>query len=177
MTWFEFLQNVDESVLLGLSEHRSPRLNQAMLDFTALGSVSVLTLLTTVVIYILWRQRRHTGMIRLGLAAAGALIWPRVLKNLFERARPSVVEPLAVVSDSSFPSGHTFGATVMYLSFAFLAYELSGRRAFFAIAGIVIGLVALSRMYLGVHYPSDVAAGFAVGILWALFCQRYPRPS
>lgn len=166
-------QQLDQAIALGLSAYRSPKLNQVMTDLTALGSVSVLTIMTFAVASLLMWGRNYVGLLHLGVAGFGAMIWPGVLKELFGRERPTFVEHLVSVSDLSFPSGHAFGSSAMYITFALLAanWLKSGwQTAFWSVfAGVVIGLVGLSRIYLGVHHPTDVLGGFFAGGIWAFF--------
>ena len=98
-----------------------------------------------------------------------------VLKVRFDRPRPQVFTWGEEVSSASFPSGHTMSATIVYSTVAYLAARLQRRRwarsATLLLAALIIVLIATSRMYLGVHYPSDVLAGAIVGLAWAAFCM------
>lgn len=150
---------------------RGPMVNQAMIDLTALGSVSVVFTFFFILFSVLAIYRDWKGMIYLTLIAAGAGAIPQVLKSHFNRPRPDVNVHLVNVSDLSFPSGHSFGAAAIYLALAFYAgrYAKSWSQEifFYFLGGIVIFLVGISRIFLGVHYPTDVLAGISGGAAWA----------
>lgn len=175
---------LDRRILEDVAAHRSEALNQVMTDITALGSFSVTALLTSLFLFALWQSRNFTGLAHLLVLQAGTLVWPRLLKAIIDRPRPSFVPQLARVVDSSFPSGHSFNATALYLSLAFFLglrfRSLRSEAAFVSLALLIIGLVASSRIYLGVHYPTDVFAGLCAGAAWALivaiiFIPQYRR--
>jgi undecaprenyl-diphosphatase len=98
-----------------------------------------------------------------------------VLKLGFDRPRPSIFVPVVHTVSSSFPSGHAMSAAIVYSTVAYLAARLHKRRwarwLVMTAALIVIALISFSRMYLGVHYPSDVIAGVVIGLAWASFCM------
>lgn len=162
----------DQSVLRVAASFRAPHLNQAMTDLTALGSVSVITVFCVALLTLLFFLRDWVGMAYLAITVGGGALWPQLLKPFFGRARPGVTDHLVNVSDLSFPSGHSFGAASAYLAFAFLAsrYFRDPLRelVIFFFAAMVIFLVGISRIYLGVHFPSDVIAGACAGSAWAL---------
>lgn len=146
---------------------------EAVRDITALGSVAILTLVTTlVVVQLLLLRRRHTAVYML-VAVVGGSIISTVLKLLFDRPRPDL-EGVARVFTASFPSGHATLSAVVYLTIgAILAGDraAAGQRAFYLIAAASLTLiVGMSRLYLGVHYPTDVLAGWLLGSAWALLC-------
>lgn len=147
---------------------------EAMRDVTALGSPAVLAL----VVAAAWgglMMARQAAMAWLALASAGAgLMMTMVLKQVFSRARPQEIYHATVATGYSFPSGHAMMSAVVFLTLAVLAARLAPRtlmRVYLvALAGLLAGLVGLSRIYLGVHWASDVAAGWAAGSAWALAC-------
>jgi undecaprenyl-diphosphatase len=109
------------------------------------------------------------------VATVGGLLLDLVLKMGFNRPRPQVFTWGTHAVSSSFPSGHAMSATVVYSTVAYLATRLqksrTGRTATRLAAAVLIVLICFSRVYLGVHYPSDVIAGMVVGIAWASFCM------
>nr|WP_247713067.1 phosphatase PAP2 family protein [Qipengyuania intermedia] len=105
-------------------------------------------------------------------AVGGGAILSGILKSLFSRARPDVVPRLAEVSSGSFPSGHAMNSAIIYLTIAVLiarSYEDPRTRSFIVgLAALATLTIGFSRAYLGVHWPTDVAAGWLVGLAWAL---------
>jgi undecaprenyl-diphosphatase len=113
------------------------------------------------------------------LASVGALVVQAVLKQFFQRARPDVVPHLREVMTMSFPSGHALTSAVVYLTLGALSMRIAERRLtkFYcmAMAMLITALVGASRVYLGVHYPTDVIAGWLIGLSWALLCWMLER--
>ena len=174
-------QAFDEHVLLAVRRSESPGvpigprwLELAAIEFTSLGSGAVLLTIIAVVAGYLALERRF-GMMGLTLAASlGGMVLSSGLKGAFGRGRPTVVPRLAEVHSPSFPSGHSMISAVVFLTLgALLARNASRRRLrvyFLGVAVLITVLVGVSRVYLGVHYPSDVMAGWTAGALWALLC-------
>ena len=161
---------LDETILLGLARLRNPVLNRAVIDVSALGSTTVAILVALVAFGILWMSRNRIGAARIVTATGGAVIWIEVTKRVFGRPRPTVVPYLVEFTGLSFPSGHALMATATYVTLAALtcSYLLQrSRRIGIWITGwTIVGLVAISRVYLGVHYPTDVVGGVLLGSLW-----------
>jgi undecaprenyl-diphosphatase len=154
-------------------------LDHAAVDFTSLGGHSVLiTLVLLVTGFLLLNQRRATAGLVVA-SAVGAVLVSAGLKALFGRERPDVVEHLVGVSTPSFPSGHALLSAAIYLTLgALLAREFPQpvlRRYFMGVAATLTLLIGLSRVYLGVHWPSDVLAGWCIGALWAWGCWRLDK--
>ena len=143
-------------------------------DLTALGSHSVLTLICVLAVGLCLMARRFDVLAMLTFSGVGATVINFGLKALFARPRPSIVEPLVDVHTYSYPSGHALMSFALYLSFAAVTAELAAgfrTRAYLVCGGLLIaGIVGMTRIYLGVHYPSDVIGGWAIGGAWALLC-------
>jgi undecaprenyl-diphosphatase len=168
-------QAFDESVLAYLAVHHSPVVEQAMLEITFLGTALVVVVIVVVAATFLWLSAHRYSASLLLVATAGGIVLNNVLKLGFSRPRPHVFAWGTQVMSSSFPSGHAMSAAVVYGTVAYLAARLQRRRLSRAItmllAALMIVLISFSRLYLGVHYPSDVAAGVVVGLAWAAFCM------
>jgi undecaprenyl-diphosphatase len=154
-------------------------LNTAMLDLTAFGGVSGLTVLTMIVAgYLLVAGKKATALFLIAAVASGATLGT-LLKLGFERPRPEIVAHLVQVNTTSFPSGHAMNSAVVYLTLgALLARTEPDWRVRTYIVAVAIALTAVigfSRVYLGVHWPSDVLAGWVVGAIWAVLCSFIAR--
>jgi undecaprenyl-diphosphatase len=174
-------QTVDEWVLVSLrrTDDRAipigpAWLREIALDITALGSFAVLVLLTAAVIGLMILQRQYGILFLTAFATATGGAASVVLKELLGRDRPTVVPHLREVSSPSFPSGHAMLSAIVFLTLGILLMQtVHGRAAkwYCLLWAIVLTiLVGLSRIYLGVHYPTDVLAGWMAGTAWALAC-------
>ena len=173
-------QDLDERILLALRQpgdvahSRGPWwLTVVARDVTALGGAPVLTLVTLGVcgFLALVRHWRSLGLV-VGSTLGGWAL-NSALKSLFARPRPSVVPHLTEVLSQSFPSGHAMLSAIVYLTLgALLAQLTEHRRLKFYVLGFAVFLtfiIGLTRVYLGVHYPTDVLGGWVAGLAWALF--------
>lgn len=148
-------------------------LEEAMRDITALGSFTVLGLvLIATVTHLIFSGKRRTGVF-VGFAVIGGTLLSTGLKILFDRPRPDV-EAATRVFTSSFPSGHATVSAVVYLTLGLLlaeATKVGPLKAYYIGLGLVMTLiVGVSRVYLGVHFATDVIAGWSLGAAWALAC-------
>jgi undecaprenyl-diphosphatase len=148
-------------------------------DVTGLGGVAVLVMITLAVLGFLWMQKKYHAMWLVIAATAGGQIISTLLKNAFARPRPRLVEHLSHVYTHSFPSGHSMLSAVVYLTLgALLSRFIEGRWSkfyFLGIAMLLTFLVGVSRVYMGVHYPTDVLAGWTAGLVWAVLCWLVAR--
>jgi undecaprenyl-diphosphatase len=177
---------VDETLLLALrnpADHSDPIgpgwVEEMGRDLTALGSMSVLTLITLAALgYLLLAGRNRTTLFTL-IAVSGGMLLSTLLKMGFDRARPDLVPHGSTVYTASFPSGHSMMAAVTYLTLAAILTRVHAEpllKAYLLIVAAVITLlVGVSRVYLGVHWPTDVLAGWAAGAAWASFCWLVAR--
>jgi len=174
LTLGDRLSAIDQQILRNVATLRSGWLNGSAVDLTALGSGTLLALATAVIAVLLLSTRDIYGMVHLLCAAAGAGVLTTVFKRYFARPRPDVVDHLVHVSQTgfSYPSGHALGTAACYFSFALIARRHLPRHISreiligFSLAMIVI--IGASRVYLGVHYTSDVVAGMLIGVGWSL---------
>ena len=134
---------------------------------TAIGdTIGRIAILAVVFPLLLWRQRRADAL-WLALMMAGGTALNLILKQLFAAPRPDLLPHLDVVHSYSFPSGHAAGNMMLFGALAMLA----ARRSVYWAAGGMIALIGVSRVWLGVHWPSDVMAGWVEGFGWLLLCR------
>lgn len=149
-------------------------LAEAGRDMTALGGMIFVTLLTISVAGFLWLRKMHGALALVLTATISGFLLSMLLKGLFDRPRPEIVPHLSHVYTSSFPSGHSMISAVVFLTLGAMlgrfVSELRLKAYFLLIAVVLTMLVGVSRVYMGVHYPSDVLAGWAAGLAWALVC-------
>jgi undecaprenyl-diphosphatase len=145
-----------------------------LLDLSALGGTAVLGLVVLALVGFLVLQSRHfTALFILVTAASGEAVG-YALKSVFSRPRPTVVSHLREVFSSSFPSGHAMQSAIIYLTLGAMLMRIAEGRLTkiycLTMAMLLTFLVGLSRVWLGVHYPTDVLAGWTVGLFWASLC-------
>jgi|SRR5688572_5078451 len=171
----------DEKILLAVREPGDPSeplgphwVEELARDLTSLGSGGVLILITLAAAAYLALQGKTRIMLFLFAAVFGGMILSLVLKDLFGRPRPDLVSKEALPLTLSFPSGHSMSAAVVYLTLGALLARVQPRfrlKAYLlSLAFLITIVVGLSRVYLGVHWPTDVLAGWTAGAGWALIC-------
>lgn len=171
----------DEWLLLSLRTPGDPavpigpkRVQELMRDITALGSTGVLTIMVlSVVGFLAMTRKRHAAILVLASVVGGTLL-SQTMKFAFARPRPDLVPHGAEVYTASFPSGHSMMSAVVYLTLGALLARTQPDRSvkvyIMTIAVTLTVLVGISRVYLGVHWPTDVLAGWSLGGVWALLC-------
>ncbi len=170
-------QAADEAALRWIAARHTPPLDTVALQLTYLGATSVVAMTLLVASTLLWMGRHRWSVALLWTAVLGNAALNTALKLAFARPRPTVF-PFRISgigeSASSFPSGHAMSSVVVYGTLAYLVARLEPtrrmRRATLAFAVVLVLLVGASRLYLGVHYPSDVLAGYVAGFAWAATC-------
>jgi undecaprenyl-diphosphatase len=173
--------HVDETLLLMMrnpTDHSDPLgprwLEELGRDITALGGMGILTLFTFLAAgYLLMLGKRRAALLAL-LAIGGGFALSVMLKHGFDRPRPDLVPHFTYVYTRSFPSGHSMGAALTYLTLGALLARIHERRRlkiyFLTWAMLLTFLVGVSRIYMGVHWPTDVLAGWVAGAVWAFAC-------
>lgn len=171
----------DRRVILALRNSANPSapagpawLQEAARDLTSLGSIIVLAIITFAVAGYLFLARKYAAAWLMLIAVFGGIALSDLLKAAFARPRPDFVTHAARVFTASFPSGHASLSAITYLTIAaLLARSQSSFRIgvyFISLASILTILIGISRIYLGVHYPTDVLGGWCIGVAWAIAC-------
>ena len=171
----------DEAVLLALrdpadlSDPIGPAwLERVAQDVTALGGYTCLALLIVLVVGYQFAAGHRRAALLVAVSVGGGMLISHSLKAVFARPRPDLVPHIVEVQSLSFPSGHAMLSTVTYLTLGALLLRMQpgrGPRLYLMAAAMALALlIGCSRVYLGVHYPTDVAAGWCVGAAWAMFC-------
>jgi membrane-associated phospholipid phosphatase len=164
----------DTTILLWLHRHSNAAIDNLMLGITNLGNPNFVIPLVAITFSILIWYKRYWAAQMLFLTCLGAVILNQGLKLVFVRSRPQLWPHLIVEQSYSYPSGHALGSAVLY---GFLAVLLVReypryRMGIYSIAILLIAAIGLSRLFLGVHYPTDIIAGYAVGIPWLIACIK-----
>lgn len=178
-------QGFDRQILLAmrrsadLAPKGPPAFQQAARDITALGSSIVLGLITAIACGFLALGGKNRMAFFVCVSVIGGLTASSLLKEVFQRPRPDLVPYAIYVSGTSFPSGHSMMAAVTFLTLGTLLASSQKRKRlkayFLLLATLLTVVVGLSRVYLGVHWPTDVLAGWTAGAVWALLCWLAAR--
>ncbi|UYO07950.1 phosphatase PAP2 family protein [Paenibacillus sp. PSB04] len=180
IAWF------DQSIIDAVQGMENEGLTRIMKGFTFLGSSLVATLLSVIAFLFLWLVLRHRKeLLMFLLSVGGSEIWNIIIKNWMQRQRPTT-HRLIEISGFSFPSGHSMAAFALYGTLTYLLWRhipaLAGRIAMIVIGVALTLLIGISRIYLGVHYPSDVFGGYLASATWLMLSiyifEKYwkPRP-
>ena len=182
----------DKKIVLALRKADDPArpigpawVTGVLLDLTALGGSTVLGLVVMAVVGFLVLQTRYRTAFFIVTTAASGEVVNYAMKNFFSRERPTVVPHLREAFSSSFPSGHAMQSAIIYLTLGAMLMRIAEGRLTkiycCTMAMLLTFLVGVSRVWLGVHYPTDVLGGWIVGLLWASVCwlalQRYEVPA
>jgi membrane-associated phospholipid phosphatase len=162
---------VDARLANALHAHLVPSATTALSVVTTFGSTAVLALLVAAAAGYLVPQRRGREAALLAVTLVGAQLLTWILKAIFERPRPAFEDPVATASWFSFPSGHALSSIAVYgaIAYVFVGHVRSPRaRAAVAALALLVALIGFSRLYLGVHYLTDVLAGWSAGLAWLL---------
>lgn len=166
---------LDPSIGAWLHAHMQPAVTQVLFVFTHVHSTIGLSIMSALVAAALILRKRANMILWLLLTVQGGQVLNVVVKDAFQRPRPHFDDPVVTLATYSFPSGHAAGATVFWGFLCVLAASWPVRqpirRALFVIAPLMVLFTALSRMYLGAHYFSDVLAGICEGLAWVCVCD------
>ncbi len=162
----------DTTVLLTLQKLHTPLLDQIMLGFTFIGDPTILLVATLSICFGLILQQQRVEAVILAIAGIGAIGLNFLLKDLFARTRPELWQQMIDVRYYSFPSGHAMISAVVYgLIGYFLATRFKGQSGWIiSLTALLVVIIGFSRLYLGVHWPTDIIAGYAAGLIWLIAC-------
>lgn len=168
---------LDREILLAMAKIRNPILDQLMTTITSLGSVPVVSIFSLMIITTLIFFKNFYQIVYLLFGNCSAAVISYVSKLFFVRPRPTLIPRLVEVSGFSYPSGHALSATIFYFTLAvIISFKLKNKNLkifiFFFLA-LIISLISLSRVYLGVHFPSDVVSGASLGMSYFLFLTYF----
>jgi membrane-associated phospholipid phosphatase len=162
----------DTSILLALRELHTPLGNRVMLGLTFVGEPNLLLVICLILGILLLARNHRSEAATIALAGGGAIGLNLLLKKLFARDRPLLWERVVDVRFYSFPSGHAMISMVIYgLLGYFLGSRFPKQRWFiYSLTVVLVAAIGLSRLYLGVHWPTDVIAGYTAGLVWLITC-------
>lgn len=177
--WHRELLTFDAVTIHWLAGFSSPALSKFMIIITSFGSASVLVAVFLLTAILLWcRCKDRWDLFLLPVALGGGWAANVILKWIFHRPRPGIAQ-LVEAGGYSFPSGHAMVSISLYGFIAYLIWKNSHcflwKRLAVLLLGMLILMIGISRIYLGVHYPSDVLAGFSAGMIWLLGCVMVSR--
>jgi undecaprenyl-diphosphatase len=163
----------DKPVQAWLAQRQSPLLTEAMAAVTRLGAGEFLALVSVVAALVFWLAKHPRSAIYMAVVAAGVAAMNAGLKLLFARERPEEILRLADTSGYSFPSGHAMAGAGIYGALAVVLFTRYRKLKWpsLGLCALLVGAVGLSRAYLHVHYPSDVIAGWGLGLTWPLWLK------
>jgi membrane-associated phospholipid phosphatase len=162
----------DKNFLLWLHQFANPTLDQLMLFTTEIGNPTTVVTVAVITLAILWWRSYRLEAMVFAITCLGGAILNTGLKLFFSKVRPQLWKQLIVETSFSFPSGHAIGSIVLY---GFIAYLLASfypkySPIIYTLVVILIGMIGISRLYLGVHWLTDIIAGYGVGFLWLMVC-------
>lgn len=168
------MEAIETKILWQIQQLSHPFLDRVMLAITALGNAEVAVLVFLITVIMLWWRHARREALMFILAGGGSVMLNLGLKLLFQRPRPELWSPLITEHTYSFPSGHALQGAVLYGALSYLLAIRFPRFAncLYGGAMLLVGAIGLSRLYLGVHWPLDVLAGWSVGFLWLLISLR-----
>lgn len=156
----------DAAILRALHARATPGLDSAAIALSRVGGPLVMTGIVVAVILVLLRRARRGAAAFVGVAVGGATALNFVAKLAFQRQRPDLWLSLRPEQDYGFPSGHAMGSMALFVALAIVLWRTRWRWPFLVLGGAFVAGVGLSRLYLGVHFPSDVLAGWCASLAW-----------
>ncbi len=171
------VSRIDSFITQAVYSLRTDALNGPMVDITALGSISIMTIVTVISVITFLALRDRIAALQITTTAIGAGICSRIMKTLVARSRPPENFQLVKVWGYSYPSGHSLASAAFFLAMTYLICRhipsYRSRALLYVLCLILISMVGFSRVYLGVHYPSDTISGILFGCSWALLVASF----
>ncbi len=158
----------DQAALLWINQHASPAFDSFFLAITDLGGVIILAAATLAIVLYLLVKKKYPQALLLAAGVGGVSALNVLLKTLFDRPRPDLWDWLITETSFSFPSGHSAASFAFALCIILLLWNTKWRIISTVIAGLYIVLIGTSRLYLGVHYPTDVLGGWLLAFTWVM---------
>lgn len=156
----------DEAILTTINSYSSSFWDMFFVTVTQLGGVLGIIATTSGILLLLVGRGKYKKALIVGLTVAGAALLNVILKLIFERARPDLWQQLVTETSFSFPSGHAMISAALGLSLIYIFWSTRYRWLAFWASSLFIAIIGLSRLYLGVHYPTDILAGWIVSAAW-----------
>lgn len=167
------IEDIDDFIIIQINRFRFTELEEVMILISSLASWQFIIIISTILFSILIWKKYYFMAVEICLVTAGSILVNVVLKELFNRPRPEGMHVIEVIS-SSYPSGHSMTGMAVYGFFIYLVWIIGKdfllNVIFSILLLLLIVLIGFSRVYLNVHYPSDVAGGFAAGLFWLALC-------
>lgn len=160
----------DDAVLQWLHSYASPALDTFFITLTTLGGIVGVIVFTTVLLGVYIAQHRRRDAVFLFMSVAGSTAANIVLKAAFHRDRPSLWHQAVVEQSFSFPSGHAMASAALVVCLILLYWNTAKRWLVLGVGALFVILIGISRLYLGVHYPSDILGGWLVSSMWVTVC-------
>ena len=157
---------LDSSILLAINSLSSPWLNTFFVAFTELGGVIVVSVVAIILVLLFLAKRNYIRALLISVGIGGEAAMNLLLKSIFERARPDLWDWIVTETHTSFPSGHATASMALALCIVYLLWNTKWRKATIIAASVYLLLIGFSRLYLGVHFPTDILGGWLLGIGW-----------
>jgi membrane-associated phospholipid phosphatase len=163
----------DEMILRSIHANASPALDSFFPVYTEIGGVIFVAAITMIIVGYLWFSGRRYKSLLLFFAVGGAALANYTVKFLFERARPDLWTHLVDETSFSFPSGHAMGSSAFAFGIVAILWNTKWRWPAMFIAAMYVISIGFSRLYLGVHYPTDILAGWLLSLVWVAFIASF----
>lgn len=163
----------DSAILEWLNTLATPELDRVMVILTNLGGVVAISSLTgALIIYLLYKRRKYAALM-MAFGVGGAAVINLILKSIFERTRPDLWTQIITEVSFSFPSGHAMGSSALALSIILILWRTKWRTISIVIGSFYVLIIGLTRLYLGVHYPTDVIGGWLMSLGWIVLVASF----